>query len=870
MHFSPNHVRSLSLSLLAILFGFSGCKEKPPVALGQPTAGSDPALNLSENVDGPDFAVFAHGKPLTSIVLSESAKNAPILIGDLRHLDIPDDVPNDIVRAVEFFRQDLKNGYGIEIPLGETASVPNRIEIDLVETSVDKEDETEVSFPAPNVLRIRGGQSGIIRTLFVLLEKYAGVRYLFQGGMDGPGFGVYYPPLDSLAIPEEAFTRSSAFAVDRSGSQTTYGSHWKADQNRLYWWNWEARLGSKARVPVSHNLPEVTFPLEQYASAETKPSEEIFPIQNGTRILPWKGNVRKNSGWQPDFDNPATKDEAVKNILVFLDSHPNTTGFSLAVNDGGGFSDQARGRESESYYSWVNAVVDKVTKKYPNVLFGVAAYREVERPPNFPLHPNVITFLTFDFESTADPDVLARKKLLIAGWKKAGRFGVYSYNAGDTSFTLPRIYFHEMQQMLRHLHQEGAETAFTERSYTTAAEGPKMYIYQKLLENPDLDLDATINDWCEAAVGKSAAGDLRQYYTFWDDFWRQKAVQTNWWKSSKNSIYLSLPPFGAYMNALEAGDMAKCRSLMEKVVKHALADGTPDQQKRAEFLMKTFEWYEANAMASSGEFFNPNGSLPDARTAAAFIRNLPEADAAFKKSVQIPQQTKAWIAPNVTTSRLAAANPVIASMAAVGKFLDDPGVVTELRQLTANPKASPQIRFLADIMAKSASGDDSGNLVKDGDFSTDDHGGSLSTPEYGKLERSSDHAVRGTQSLKCTINHRNFTVEFAIPKGKPATDYYLSAKVYIPEGQAVAEGRLNIWGQGTYHVGDKIFSRGKTRNIPDIILNPGQWNYVSATIPGDPLTQSLRAGITLKNFEESDVAYIDDLRVYEIPSSRKK
>jgi hypothetical protein len=63
-------------------------------------------------------------------------------------------------------------------------------------------------------------------------------------------------------------------------------------------------------------------------------------------------------------------------------------------------------------------------------------------------------------------------------------------------------------------------------------------------------------------------------------------------------------------------------------------------------------------------------------------------------------------------------------------------------------------------------------------------------------------------------------------------------------------------------------NRGKTRNIPDIILNPGQWNYVSATIPGAKLTDSLRAGITLKSFEEGDVVYIDDLRVYEIPSSK--
>jgi len=663
------------------------------------------------------------------------------------------------------------------------------------------------------------------------------------------------------------FVRTSAHPMDRSSSQTHYGSHWEGERNRMYWWPWEARLGTKTRVPsAGHYLPEVAFPIDTYEKAEVKPDPEIFPIQHGKRVLPWEGNTRRQSHWQPRFSSPATVEEAVKNILAYMEEHPNTVGFSLAVNDGGGHCETEQGREVETYYTWVNAVAERVTEKYPDLLFGISAYREVAPAPDFPLHPNVVTTLTMDFHSTMDPAVRERQKKWIKDWSKAGRFGLYSYNGGDTNFTLPRLYLREMQDMLKFGHEHGAVVAFNERSYTTATEGPKMYVYYKLVENPDLDLEETIQDWCRAAVGDAAAPYLRQYYAFWEDFWREKAIHTPWWKSSKNNIYLSLPPFGTYMLALEPGDMTKCRTLMEKVVELASAEGTAAQKQRAEFLFGIFEWYEANAIASSGEFFDAEGSLPNAEAALALLRNIPQAQAAFARSKTIPQELKGWIAPNITTNMLGNTDVVVAALSMTQSFTDDPAVRVELRKLSTNKEVSSQVRFLAGLMAMEPGEEDGDNLVADGSIETDDHGWSV-LPVHGTVGRSDEVAARGTHSLKCTIDHSNFTALLHLPEGKEQTDYYVSALVYIPENQAVAEGRLNVWGQGTYRVGQsELKSRGRTRNIPDIMLNPGQWNYISAIIPGDKLTDSLRVGLQFKSFERGDVAYIDDVRVYEIPS----
>ena len=61
---------------------------------------------------------------------------------------------------------------------------------------------------------------------------------------------------------------------------------------------------------------------------------------------------------------------------------------------------------------------------------------------------------------------------------------------------------------------------------------------------------------------------------------------------------------------------------------------------------------------------------------------------------------------------------------------------------------------------------------------------------------------------------------------------------------------------GTYN------SHGLTANIPDIVLTPGQWTYVSCIIPGGG--DSLRLRIDLLKFERGNVVYLDEMQVLEI------
>ncbi len=847
------------------------------------------------------FYLFRDGKPMATLALDETALTPPKhRLSDQYMIAMPDDVPSDVTRAVALFRSDLRAGYGINLPLGnDDTALSNRVEIVVEKRSLLEEDATTVDFPSSHVMRITGGESGVIRTLFYLLEEFGGARYLFQGNNDGIGIGAHFPDRSTLAIPRESFTHTSAFPMHRDSGQTDYMAGVPGERNRIYWWSWEARLGTKSRVAYSHNLTQVAFPIDQYMLRENKPDDDMFPILRGEQVRPWEWGAdlkasytarNYRGGWQPRYSSPVAVDEASTNLLAYLRENPGVRSLTLAVNDNGGhsqteidpaFSPERNPKLIAAYYGWVNAVIERVTAEFPDVFFGVIAYREVQPPPNFKLHPNAVVFLTFDVQACRDDEVRAAREKLIQDWSKLARIGIYSYDYGDQFYNLPRLYFREMQQTMQVLHEQGAVGAISERAYNTATEGPKEYLLFKLWENPDLDLEATLQDWCQAAVGADAAVPLREYYAFWEDFWRDKAIHTAWW-NSRTATYLSLGKFGSYMFALEPGDIPHCRALMERVVALADAHGAEDQKQRARLLMAGFEWYEACATASGGAYFSPDGTLPDAATAAALLRTVPDAANAYTLARTLPHQTQGWVVPKATADWGMEKNPVPSLLATAAAWVSDPEVLAEFKILAEHPTLDPHFRFLASAVRRSAIGEGGAdNLLPSGNFEQAQGAvGSDTYPDYtrrgldgwetwssihGRVERSDAVAFHGTNSLKCMPAHKNFRALRLIPDAKPDTQYYFSAQVYVPADQPVQEGRLRIMGSPTVRQTNGMFlNKELTANIPDIVLTPGQWQYVACVIPGHRKTNSLRLRIDLLNFESRDVVFIDDVQVLEI------
>src|SRR5699024_5948543 len=117
--------------------------------------------------------------------------------------------------------------------------------------------------------------------------------------------------------------------------------------------------------------------------------------------------------------------------------------------------------------------------------------------------------------------------------------------------------------------------------------------YMKLLWNPDQDVDELLDEWYERAVGKEAAPFLKEYYDLWENFWTERIKDTHWFNDWKEDTYLRFKD-ASYLNEVTQNDIEESRDLIESVVDNA---ETSLQKKRANILMRSFEYYEASALS---------------------------------------------------------------------------------------------------------------------------------------------------------------------------------------------------------------------------------------------------------------------------------
>ena len=226
-------------------------------------------LAVGAGIHAAPFYMFKDGRATSTIVVRRC----------------PGAAAREIVKAVDLFREDVARGSGIGIPHGEGLGGPNRVELVVEDRPLTDEDATIIEFPAGNVMRITGGKTGVMRTLFWLLEEHAGVRYLGQGGERT----THFPDCTELAIPRKTVTRNAAFPFGRLTGRTRY--YIDRPPTRRYFWLWEVKLGAKAPIHYNHALTaspepprnwtqrmhEIAFPLRAYRENEKEPSHEMFP-----------------------------------------------------------------------------------------------------------------------------------------------------------------------------------------------------------------------------------------------------------------------------------------------------------------------------------------------------------------------------------------------------------------------------------------------------------------------------------------------------------------------------------------------------------------------------------------------------------------
>jgi hypothetical protein len=226
-----------------------------------------------------------------------------------------------------------------------------------------------------------------------------------------------------------------------------------------------------------------------------------------------------------------------------------------------------------------NAIAEQVTKTHPDRFLVVDAYSAYAAPPvERKLHPNlVVRFAPIGYHTEEYRQEGLRDW---EGWSKAARRLYFRPNLMllGRREGLPLLYLHKFGDDFRHLASHGMMgTDFDSCCHHWATQGLNYYVVAQLHWNPEQNVDALVEDYCQAGFGP-AARSVRRYYDRLEALMNEAAVK----KEKATAIF-----------SVEA--LSGLRKELDQACKEA--EGDPTIAKRVAFLELGLRWTEIEARA---------------------------------------------------------------------------------------------------------------------------------------------------------------------------------------------------------------------------------------------------------------------------------
>ncbi len=292
------------------------------------------------------------------------------------------------------------------------------------------------------------------------------------------------------------------------------------------------------RLSFSHNLSRVvpgTLFMEY---------PEFFPELGGQRWEPPRNRVN----WNPDLGNPALAEYVAGVAKAFFTEHPEAMSFALGTNDGLVYGESGetlqwvypprwfrqRPDYSDLIFQFMNAAAEHIEAEYPDRYLGALAYYWSENVPSFPLHRQVLPFLTADRSQFYDPSFKEEELALQRAWGASGaeRLGIYDYSYGR-GFLIPRIYMHAFSEHLGNAREAGFTDYFAEMSPSWGIDGPQPWVMAQLLQDPEQEVTALLNEYYGRFFGP-AAGSMRAFFDLAERLWTEQEGPSYWLKHFRN------------------------------------------------------------------------------------------------------------------------------------------------------------------------------------------------------------------------------------------------------------------------------------------------------------------------------------------------
>ena len=439
---------------------------------------------------------------------------------------------------------------------------------------------------------------------FDFAREYLGIDSYFLNKL-----GLIVPKHATVSIPAQtrvetpAYKNRSLWALNADGPVQSKG--WCMGD--IPW-----RTPMYQRWAVAEQNIQKMITVKEYG--ETHP--EYFPFYplEGKRRLVDGGSDRS-----PCISNPEVVKIIIDKTRKYLDEHPNERTCCLGMADGGycecpqckALDGPAlvvegcqRGEKvSRRWFTLVNQVAVAVRESHPGKIVVTLGYAGCEVPPaDLKLEPNILPFICWSHSCWFNPEVRKANLAVTDAWlSRLDQIGLAEYYYGS-SLAIPMIYTHDMADYLRHVRNNARSkdtlAFFAEVAASWGLDGPKVWILEKLLWNPEQDVDQLTKRWCDAVFEEASPAMIR----YFQELERMRVkngpkldniTQYVPWKGKAEKIDLQ-DIFGLWqkscqMRLFPPEDVTYCQGILEQARQMAKQDIV---KERIEFFASTFKLTE--------------------------------------------------------------------------------------------------------------------------------------------------------------------------------------------------------------------------------------------------------------------------------------
>ena len=448
-------------------------------------------------------------------------------------------------------------------------------------------------------LVIAGGEKrGTLYGVYTFLEEVLGCHWYTSTLIE-------IPHMDDLKIPVAIDIKEKPYFEYRetdwiSPRDRTYSIANRQNGN-IYRQLSEAQGGNMGYAAgFAHTLTTIILPSSQYFA--TNPEYYAWGVRSNART--------------PDqlcLTNPDTLAFVINQVRDILAANPNAQIISLTQHDNQDYCvcdnckavDDYEGSHAGTMIRFVNAVADDIKADYPNVAIDTFAYQYTRKPPKHVTpRENVIVRLcsieccfAHPLDDPGCKENAAFNKDL-TDWKKiCNRLYIWDYTTNYGNFLGPFNNFAVMQKNMQYFAENNVKGIYEEGNYMAAqcnAEFAELrsYLLCKLLWDPYLDYDKTMNDFLRAYYGKGW-----QYVREYIDMTIKNSGNNN----THMPIWTDMTSKGVFN--LTKNEVAYCDDLWTKAVELADNEVILKNVKMSELVWRY--WKGCNKVAEFSRLQNP-------------------------------------------------------------------------------------------------------------------------------------------------------------------------------------------------------------------------------------------------------------------------